>query len=350
MSEGGKKRKWGSGGHAGKRAHYATQASLGCPAILFTCFHNQQKSAIREAYNLLEEYADQIFGPQGEQSEDEGADSSSLSVEEQIAAEVAQLQKNKKANNSRFSMTDTGCKGVVMIRVKDAKLDPTKLVVGAVDDMTSTKVAKSRYLIRFVPIQHTCYARIQEITSMTKPILSAVFGDEANQKPACTWAIKIKKRNCDAIQSIDIINCIGGMVEAGGPHKVDLTNADKVIVIEVCKNVCGISIFDGPKFRQLKEFNLRALTEAFTCVVEDEDEKVKKKIAKQAAASAAKAEAKGEKGAKEGKGEKKQQVEGQKAEEAKEEDKEDSGGVAPAAKKKKKGGNSLFRGGENSLS
>jgi tRNA acetyltransferase TAN1 len=295
MSAGGKKRKWQGSGKGGKKAFYATQASIGCPAILFTCFQNQQKSAIREAYNLLEEYADQMFGRPGE-DKDEEVDDSSLTVEQQIAAEVAQLQASKKAGNSRFAMTDTGCKGVVMIRVKDAKTDPVKLVVGAMDDMTSTKVAKSRYLIRFVPIQHTCYARIAEITSMTKPVIAAVFGSEEDQKPACTWAIKIKKRNCDALQSMDVINCIGGFVEAGGPHKVDLTNADKVIVIEICKNVFGMSIFDGAKFRDLKEMNLRALTETFTCIVEDEDEKVKKKLAKQAAAG--KLGAKGGKGGK----------------------------------------------------
>ena len=58
----GKKRKnWMHGG-GGKRQHSSwRQLDVGMKGFLITC-NNREREAVREAYNLLNEYADQLYG------------------------------------------------------------------------------------------------------------------------------------------------------------------------------------------------------------------------------------------------------------------------------------------------
>ena len=49
--------------HGGKRARYGSQLGSGMRGILITC-NKRERESVREAYNLLNEYADKLYGPE----------------------------------------------------------------------------------------------------------------------------------------------------------------------------------------------------------------------------------------------------------------------------------------------
>ena len=54
----------------GKRIRKDIMLSVGMKGILLTCNHGV-KPCIREAYNLLNEYADQLYGPEKDEEDEE---------------------------------------------------------------------------------------------------------------------------------------------------------------------------------------------------------------------------------------------------------------------------------------
>jgi tRNA acetyltransferase TAN1 len=53
-----------------------------------------------------------------------------------------------------------------------------------------------------------------------------------------------------------IINAVAKSVPA--PHKVDLNNPDKNIVVQIAKTVCLLGVVE--KYKELAKYNLRQLT------------------------------------------------------------------------------------------
>jgi len=50
-------------GGKGKKPHTFSQLDAGMKGFLITC-NNAEKRAVQEAYNLFNEYADKIYGPE----------------------------------------------------------------------------------------------------------------------------------------------------------------------------------------------------------------------------------------------------------------------------------------------
>ena len=58
-----KKRKKKSFLQSKKKAKWASKLDIDMSGFLITC-NNREREAVREAYNLLNEYADRLFGPE----------------------------------------------------------------------------------------------------------------------------------------------------------------------------------------------------------------------------------------------------------------------------------------------
>lgn len=65
--------------------------------------------------------------------------------------------------------------GVVYISIRHDKIEPVQFVKSILQDLESTKTQKTRFCSRFVPIQKTCAANIQEIEKTAKPLIEQVF-------------------------------------------------------------------------------------------------------------------------------------------------------------------------------
>ncbi|KAJ7959714.1 THUMP domain-containing protein 1 [Quillaja saponaria] len=175
------------------------------------------------------------------------------SVDKLIEAELKELgDKNKR----RFVKLDSGCNGVVFVqmRKKDGDPSPKDIVQHLVTSLASTKKHMSRFILRVLPIEVACYASEDEISKATGALVEKYFPIET-QSPQ-KFAVLYEARANTGIDRMKIINAVAKSVPQ--PHKVDLNNPDKTIVVEIVKTVCLIGVVE--RYKEFTKYNLRQLT------------------------------------------------------------------------------------------
>lgn len=132
--------------------------------------------------------------------------------------------------------------------------DPTELATTIANEIFETKEQKTKDLLRLVPIQFVCKATIASVTENIGPLLEKYF--KAEKK---TFGIVFNRRFNNSVDKDGLIAEIAKMVVAiNAEHKVDLKNPNIVILLEVIKSWCLISIL--PEYYKLKKYNLLELS------------------------------------------------------------------------------------------
>jgi tRNA acetyltransferase TAN1 len=90
--------------------------------------------------------------------------------------------------------------------------------------------------------------------------LDAIRGGPPAEGPPLgyTFAIRPSIRNNNTLTRDVIIKKVAGLIDSTR-HTVNLEKPDKVILIEVYQNSCGISVVDGDYWDDLKKYNLTEL-------------------------------------------------------------------------------------------
>ncbi|AWP05329.1 putative THUMP domain-containing protein 1 [Scophthalmus maximus] len=228
-----------AGGHHGKRWKGSRELEVGMEGILITCNMNERKCTA-EAFNLLNEYADNLYG--AEKLQDNTGSSSDEDAEEEdvdvaLKKEVAQLQASGKKQERRFQALDSGANNVIFIKTQNLESD--KLVHHILSDLHTTKKKKSRVILRMLPVTGTCKAFQDDMVKYLTTYLEPWF-----KTPNCaTYQIAFKARNSSHNKRDEIIKSIAGLVGKLNPkNKVDLTNPELTVIVEVIKAVCCISV------------------------------------------------------------------------------------------------------------
>ncbi|KAL3529998.1 hypothetical protein ACH5RR_009320 [Cinchona calisaya] len=175
------------------------------------------------------------------------------SVDKLIEAELAELGDKTKR---RFSSLDSGCNGVVFVQMRKREGDPSPkdIVQYMMTSLASTRKHVSRFMLRVLPVELTCYASEEEILRAIKPLISQNFPVEAENPHK--FAVLYEARANTGIDRMKIINAVAKSVPP--PHKVDLSNPDINIIVQIVKTVCLIGVVE--KYKELSKFNLRQLT------------------------------------------------------------------------------------------
>ncbi|XP_041838482.1 THUMP domain-containing protein 1 [Melanotaenia boesemani] len=223
-----------------KRWKGSRELEVGMQGILITCNMNERKCTA-EAFNLLNEYADKIYGPEklsdsnGSSSEEEEAEEEDVDVA--LKKEVSQLQASGTKQERRFQALDSGANNVIFIKTQNLESD--KLVHHILSDLHTTKKKKSRVILRMLPVTGTCKAFQEDMVKYLSTFLEPWF-----KAPKCaTYQIAFKARNSSHNKRDEIIKSIAGLVGKLNPkNKVDLTNPELTIIVEVIKAVCCISV------------------------------------------------------------------------------------------------------------
>ena len=109
-----------------------------------------------------------------------------------------------------------------------------------------------RFVTRMIPMQATCFASAQEIHTTATALLRRMLLPTTTTTTTTTksFAISIKKRLCSNVTSNEIIDMIAAILLEQIPDcKVNLSNPDVTIQVEICRTLAGISII-----RNLKDF------------------------------------------------------------------------------------------------
>ncbi|KAG7341401.1 THUMP domain containing protein [Nitzschia inconspicua] len=137
--------------------------------------------------------------------------------------------------------------------------DPIATVDAILADWTSGKsnvgIPSSRFITRIIPIQATCFASEEELRLTCEKLLPKYL-----PKDTKTFAIVMKRRNCERLKRDAIIDIIANIVVGLVPKcKAQMDKPEITITVEICRTLCGISVVKN--YDQYKNFNLFSLTE-----------------------------------------------------------------------------------------
>lgn len=291
--------------HGSNKKRYMELRS-GLQGVLITCEGGRERLSCREAIQVLERFYDSLgegddgsnvhedlnsdqqhgsdskistlnsedasASSEGSEKEDEdkvaaektGKDDSKASIKKLnisslLEDEIAELRDIKQA---RFASVETGCAGVIFIRMlrKDAnggvtERGPSQVVQAVVQDCIQTRKPLTRYCLRFLPIEVTCYASADEVRKVAGLFLSQHF-PVCEKDKALKFAVVYEARANTSLDRMEMINTVAKLIAQ--PHSVDLKNPDKTILVQVVKTVCAIGVVSN--YRQYAKYNLRELT------------------------------------------------------------------------------------------
>jgi tRNA acetyltransferase TAN1 len=200
-----------------------------------------------------------------EDNEDHGADKGKNDTEP-----TAKKQKSEQDNDAakeEGTADETCANSDPAGNVSAAAYDPTETVRRVIDDIQQEITNKSshkrnipgsRFIMRMIPIQATCYASIDEITVTFRALLDRLLQtldqtddkkDSDEDKSPKTFSVVFKKRLCGNVHRDQVIEAIVEQVNKATSKswKVNLSKPDYRCQVEICKTLCGISIIAAGK-------------------------------------------------------------------------------------------------------
>ncbi|KAM7149652.1 THUMP domain-containing protein 1 [Molossus nigricans] len=215
------------------------QLEPGLQGILITCNMNERK-CVEEAYSLLNEYGDDLYGPEQFTDKDQqpsGSEGEDDDVEAALKKEVGDIKASTERRLRRFQSVESGANNVVFIRTLG--IEPEKLVHHILQDVYKTKKKKTRVILRMLPISGTCKAFLDDMKKYAETFLEPWF--KAPNKG--TFQIVYKARNNSHVNREEVIKELAGIVGSlNVENKVDLTNPQYTVVVEIIKAVCCLSV------------------------------------------------------------------------------------------------------------
>jgi hypothetical protein len=113
-----------------------------------------------------------------------------LSIEEELAQEIASLKKQQRSKKQRFRWEEIGCSSFVFIAVNDSRIEPSSFLKRTLDDvrqLNSSREFHRRFRVshRILPIQQTCMAHEDAIKSTLKALLHDEWSVDKSTKTVC---------------------------------------------------------------------------------------------------------------------------------------------------------------------
>ncbi|CAG9854120.1 unnamed protein product [Phyllotreta striolata] len=213
--------------------------------FLCSC-NNREKDCIREAYNLLNKYADKLYPTEATTNENEADEGD---IEKALTNELLSIRNRKK----RFQQVESGANNFLFI--KTTLDDPVKLAHSIVCELKSTGVQQTKFLIRLVPIEVTCKAYIKDICAAFKPLAERYFKENPT-----TFSVVYNHRNNNNLNRDEVIKAVAETVfQVNAANKVDLKVPNVSVIVEVIKGIALLGVV--PEFVNYKKYNLLAITD-----------------------------------------------------------------------------------------
>ncbi|ERN05116.1 hypothetical protein AMTRI_Chr01g109010 [Amborella trichopoda] len=175
------------------------------------------------------------------------------SIDKLLEAELEELGDRDKRH---FVSLDSGCNAVIFIQMhkKEGGPCPADIVSHVMKTAAATRKHMSRFILRLLPVEVTCYASGEEISKAIKPLIDHYYpsGGDPPQK----FAVLYDARANTGIERAAIIDSVAKAVPQ--PHKVDLNNPDKTIVVQIVKTICLVGVVE--KYKEWSKYNLRQLS------------------------------------------------------------------------------------------
>ncbi|KAK8044838.1 thump domain-containing protein [Apiospora rasikravindrae] len=247
---------------------------IGDVGFWVTCQRNKEIKALDEVVAMCDEYGEKLYGikpmmEDGNDSEDEG--DIEAAIQKEVAGIKKQASNSKSLDTSAFAPMRLSLDCLLFVKTKQP-VEPRQFARKVCEDamlVSDRKQRRSRFINRITPITLMGSATKVGIEETARTVLASEFdlipaGEEAGsleEKDAKgpSYAIRVSSRAQSNLKTQDVIKLIASLV--GPRHKVDLTNPDKFILVEIFQTFCGMSVVEGD-WNDLKRYNIRELYEA----------------------------------------------------------------------------------------
>lgn len=235
------------------KQHRRNAMEAGQKGFLVTC-NIREKQCVREAYAILNEYANKLYGPEKlleKQSDDE---QSGEDIEDTIKKEVQILKTT--CGERRFQVVDSGAKNCIFIKTQLG--DPGHLVHTIFTDIQKTQKQCSRYILRLLPVNSICKAYLEDIKKAAEDLFKIYFQDTGPEGK--TFAIIFKVRNNSTLGRNEIIPALASIIHRlNKENKADLKSPQLAVAVNIIGKCCCLAVL--PEYYQLKKYNLMELTD-----------------------------------------------------------------------------------------
>ncbi|KKA26977.1 hypothetical protein TD95_005426 [Thielaviopsis punctulata] len=342
--------RWQTPHQKSKMAHLTAtgnKVEAGDVGIWVTCQRKLEKKAIAEMIALCDEQCEKLYGiappteeeieayfrpagaegkasvketDQGKEEEEEEEEEEDGDIEAAIKKELEAMKPmpmaqraKKKPLRAAFLPVNLNCESVFFIRTH-APVQPVQLALAICEDArrcAAPRERKAKYINRLTPVVGTAKATETAVGVLARDVLGQVFKlrpveegeqaegekdedkEEEEERQAFTYAIRTAKRNHNTLSTDTVIKKVAGQVSL--PHTVNLTKPDKMVLIDIFRNIAGMSVVDGADFERLKKFNLdsiyKAALEEVAAAATAEKQKVQSGVSTAASTTAAAAAA-----------------------------------------------------------
>jgi tRNA acetyltransferase TAN1 len=258
----GKRSKNGQGGGKSKRSKVVGIIDPNTSGVYATCNRGKEQQCRKELMNLFTEKIETYFDLSQADAEadveaedgDGDGNGGSMSIEDQIQKELADLNQAKSSSTQLLTPIELGCECLVFIKTRKPVV-PETLVERIVEECYNTSVKTTRYTQKLTPITFSVSPTVEEIRKLAKRVLEPHFHTK-DQKPY-KFAIQVSRRNFNVIPKDTIIKTIAECVGRDHGHKVDLKDYDKLIMVECYKSNLGMSVVNN--YLKYEKYNLQQI-------------------------------------------------------------------------------------------
>lgn len=207
--------------------------------ILATCARGQEARCTAELGQLI----DNVLDNGDSDADEEGGITHGASFSELIAKEVSDLKDKGTRKHHALNVGELRC--IVLVQ-SSKKYDAVSLVSRL---FPTDNPFASRFCQRVIPLQLIIRADISEIRTSLPTLLCSAFSE-----PGQKYAVVFESRLNDTLHRSTVIEMIAEIV--GQSHSVHLTSPDLVIMVQVFKNLCGLSVLD--RYYSRARYNLQS--------------------------------------------------------------------------------------------
>lgn len=254
-----KKAKWFSRG-TGARSGGVPRDARG---VIVTCDGGKERAAARDVARNLE---DIVRAMRDESAANDSVDASATVRDERVTSagagdelerELAELRE-RTPEFHEVPLDLRACTFVAASSEVTDNFDVADIVRRELERVKASGMARSRYVLRLVPVDAVCFAGAEEIAEAAKPLIEKHFPADKEQ----TFAISVERRANSEVRRMDVINGIANQIEQPR-NKVNLSEPDVTIMVEIIKGIACLSVVRD--YEKLFKYNVRL------CAMTDEE-------------------------------------------------------------------------------
>jgi len=231
---------------------------LDTKGVLVSCIAGKERNAGLEAISILTEAYEALVPDHNKAADGSGDKNDDVKKETTkdisslLAEEVADLNNKDK---HLFYFHDLKMPGMVYVEAKYKGVSPTpaELLIWTCERIHKEQQRKARLCNRFYPIDTVIEAEAKAMEKLANVIAEEHFpASKGEETEGVQFAVQ-ENRRVTKMDRMELINAFVAPIPQP-PHKVNLDNPKKTIVLNVIKGRVGVAVTG--KYKELNKFNV----------------------------------------------------------------------------------------------